>query len=166
MRQSPQQAGYAGKFETGAVAPAVPHLKFLDGLRGIAALYVVLHHSYQASYMGIHAPTGFFFFRWGRAAVTIFIAISGYCLGLPVVRSGLLLKGGTLHFYKKRARRILTPYYVALAMGVASDAFLLTPAGHRLSWLSTPLTKNAILAHLFLVQNWSEILALQFNGPL
>jgi peptidoglycan/LPS O-acetylase OafA/YrhL len=157
---------YAGKFETGASAPVTPHLKFLDGLRGIAALYVVIHHSCQASYVGLEMPGGLFFLRWGRAAVTIFIAISGYCLGLPVVRAGFTLRGGTLHFYGKRARRILAPYYVALAAGIAMCVFLLTPAGLRLAWLSNPFIIRAIIAHIFMVHNWSPNLAYMFNGPL
>jgi peptidoglycan/LPS O-acetylase OafA/YrhL len=100
---------YAGKFETGAPAPAVPHLQFLDGLRGLAALYVVIHHSSQASYVGLVFPKQLFFLGWGRAAVTTFIAISGYCLALPVVRAGITLKGGALHFYGKRARAFSFP---------------------------------------------------------
>ena len=166
MTGVPSVAGeYAGKFETGAAAPAVPHLRFLDGLRGVAALYVVIHHSFQFSYNLAEFPRAFVLLRWGQAAVAVFIAISGYCLALPVVRSNLTLKGGALHFYKKRARRILVPYYTALAMGVILGTFT-TPAGHRLGFLSVPLIRNALLAHLFLYENWAWAYSFMFNGPL
>lgn len=157
---------YAGKFETGVAAPAVPHLQFLDGLRGIAALYVVLHHSYNLSFIGVADPASLFFLGWGHAAVTIFIAISGYCLALPVVRSNFRLKGGALHFYQKRARRILPPYYAALAMGIALFFLVYAPSGHRISSLFSPPTETAIITHLLLVHNWSPNLAYAFNGPL
>jgi peptidoglycan/LPS O-acetylase OafA/YrhL len=157
---------YAGKFETGAAAPVVPHLRFIDGMRGLAALYVVLHHSAQFAFPTGSSSKALFFFRWGRAAVTVFIAISGYCLALPVVRSHLTLKGGAWHFFKKRARRILTPYYVALAMGIAFCVFFLTPAGIRLRYIANPLIAKAIITHLLLVQNWSTEVAYMFNGPL
>jgi peptidoglycan/LPS O-acetylase OafA/YrhL len=156
---------YAGKFETGAISPAVQHLEFLDGLRGVAALYILLHHSCRLAFLTIATPKAFFFFGWGHAVVTIFIAISGYCLSLPVVRSGLTLKGGALHFYRKRARRILTPYYASLAMGIMMFAFLTAP-GHRLSIFTDSLNRKAIIAHLFMVHNWLPDVMFTINGPL
>ena len=156
---------YAGKFETGAIAPVTPHLKFLDGLRGVAALYVVLNHSRNLSYAVDAVPQSLYFLGWGRAAVTIFIAISGYCLALPVVRSGLALKGGGLHFYQKRARRILPPYYVALALGVIVELFLAS-LHHPMVFWSDPLNRKGLFAHLFLAQNWLADVEFTFNGPL
>lgn len=157
---------FAGTTETGAATPALPHLKFIDGLRGAAALYVVLHHSCNLSFIGVTEPKGLFFLSWGHAAVTVFIAISGYCLALPVVRSNLRLKGGAMRFYRKRARRILPPYYAALAMGIMLFVFVWTPSGARIGLLSQPLIERALLTHLLMVHNWSPSLAYMFDGPL
>jgi peptidoglycan/LPS O-acetylase OafA/YrhL len=55
---------------------------------------------------------------------------------------------------------------VALAMGVAVCVFLLISPGFRLAWLFSPFIKRALIAHLFMVHNWSPDLAFMFNGPL
>jgi peptidoglycan/LPS O-acetylase OafA/YrhL len=67
-------------------------LVYLDGLRGLAALYVVLFHVYQeCSDMGKISPqlrSALRFIGEGEVAVSVFIVLSGYCLMLPVVQSG------------------------------------------------------------------------------
>lgn len=86
-------------------------LDYLDGLRALAALYVVLHHAWltiwSAEYykqpVGVLAAlTGWL--AYGHFAVSAFIVISGFSLMLPVARGGVL-KGGARRFFKKRARR-------------------------------------------------------------
>ena len=65
-------------------------LAYLDGLRGLAALYVVLFHVYQeCSTMGEMSPMLLSLVRFlgeGEIAVSIFIVLSGYCLMLPVAQ--------------------------------------------------------------------------------
>ncbi len=64
-------------------------LAYLDGIRGLAALYVVLVHSWalddalQPSLLWLPVTK---LLRYGIFAVVIFIVLSGYCLMLPVVR--------------------------------------------------------------------------------
>src|ERR1700733_9159983 len=71
--------------------------RFLDGLRGFAALYVAFHHAYctiwrPVDFLGspvIHRPTGDSYylaapFFLGDVAVALFIAISGFSLTIPV----------------------------------------------------------------------------------
>ncbi|RYX82731.1 acyltransferase [bacterium] len=98
-------------------SPPRLHLDFLDGIRGLAALAVVIHHIY-ISRMGMSArsvwPTNVGnSLLYGHLAVGVFLVVSGFCLGLPVVASRQL-KTGALAFYGKRARRILPPFFVAL----------------------------------------------------
>src|SRR6185436_20177965 len=45
--------------------------------------------------------------------VDVFIVISGFCLFLPVVKAGVELRHGALSFFKRRAFRILPPYYAS-----------------------------------------------------
>jgi hypothetical protein len=68
-------------------------LPALDALRGLAALYVVLHHAYGLLWVGDYAPAlaaagelptwaaaigGMF--RFGRQAVLLFFVLSGFCI--------------------------------------------------------------------------------------
>jgi peptidoglycan/LPS O-acetylase OafA/YrhL len=71
----------------------------IDGLRGLAALAVVMHH------LGI-APVGHY-------AVMLFFVISGYCIaaaGAAARRSGM----GFGAFMWRRLRRIYPPYFFAI----------------------------------------------------
>ncbi|WP_410959855.1 acyltransferase family protein, partial [Salmonella sp. SAL4356] len=61
----------------------------------------------------------------GHLAVSIFIVISGFCLALPVVAAGDRMRDGSLNFFKRRARRILPPYYGALAFSLLLIATVL-----------------------------------------
>ena len=108
-------------------------LHYLDGLRGLAALQVAFHHATSE----ISMPPGWLSPGWIKAiafvpnprmAVEFFIVISGYCLMMPVARSGSL-KGGWAGFIERRARRILPPYYAAVALSLA--IILLVPGMNR-----------------------------------
>ena len=156
-------------------------LEFLDGLRGLAALYVMLSHAFQIGVfddVGGHWVTSLSpaFVRdtrgltYGHYAVAVFIVLSGYCLMLPVARQGGDLVGGLRGYIRRRARRILPPYYAALALSLA--ALLLfhryhhvaDPVAHR-EWLAN-LSAGSIVSHLFLIQNlygpWSDTI----DGPM
>jgi peptidoglycan/LPS O-acetylase OafA/YrhL len=140
------------------------HLPFLDGLRGAAAFYVMLHHAWLtvwACYFPI-GKTGYVT-RWlafGHVSVSVFIIISGFCLMLPVVRSGGELRGGYTAFIKRRARRILPPYYFAMALSII---LILTLVGHKTTsiWdnaipVGAYAWKKAIGTHLFLVNDFFD----------
>lgn len=90
-------------------------LAYLDGVRGLASLYVLLVHSWQVPNSPLLWLPVTKFLNYGTFAVVIFIVLSGYCLMLPVVRSQRgSFSGGLLGFFKRRIRRILPPYYAAL----------------------------------------------------
>lgn len=98
------------------------HLDFLDGMRALAALYVVASHVYLRIF-GLGARVNWPLtlantMLYGHLAVSVFIVISGFCLTLPVVDTRQL-KRGTRDFYWRRARRILPPYFAALALTLA-----------------------------------------------
>jgi peptidoglycan/LPS O-acetylase OafA/YrhL len=85
----------ASKFET-----MWPHrYPLLDGLRGVAALTVVLHH------VGVVSA--------GHFAVMVFFVISGYCITASA--ESFRSRGLTIaEFLRRRVRRIYPPYVVAV----------------------------------------------------
>lgn len=144
-------------------ASALPvHFGYLDGLRALAALAVVMCHCLLPEWhewpLGIAITSKLrllsLYDNLGHFAVNLFIVLSGFCLMLPVVRNGVL-KGGTTVFLKKRAMRILPSYYLATAFSLILIATLVghktgTPWDHSL-----PVTEWNILANIFLLQNFT-----------
>jgi peptidoglycan/LPS O-acetylase OafA/YrhL len=163
--------------------PAKPRirLEYLDGLRGLAALYVVLHHAYMELHyrqtLPGHAsglPQAFFkalkFLDFGHYAVDVFIVLSGYCLMLPVVVSAdHTLRGGIMGYLQRRARRILPPYYAVLILSLVA-APLIRYAQMRMGAVDSltlaGYTPTVVAAHLLLVHNLSANLSLFTNPPL
>jgi peptidoglycan/LPS O-acetylase OafA/YrhL len=155
------------------IHPERLRLQYLDGLRGLAAFYVVFHHTYleMMSVNGWLPDRWAKFFGWagnGYIAVQIFIVLSGYCLTMPVARSGSL-KGGWLGFIKRRARRILPPYYGALAFSLAIAC--LVPGMNRaqgLRWDRTlpAFTSGPLISHLLLLQDIKLIWIFKINSAM
>ncbi len=138
-------------------APPRLHLAFLDGMRAVAALLVVTSHLWiiYADHRVFPGVKGFLT-NWltnGHLWVNVFIVLSGFCLMLPVVRSGVL-RGGWLSFYKSRARRILPPLYAAVGFALAKTLL----RDHHV-----PL--NQILVNVFLLQDIIQ-LPNALDGPL
>ncbi|HZP84263.1 MAG TPA: acyltransferase [Chthonomonadaceae bacterium] len=133
-------------------------LEFLDGLRGLAALYVVLYHTVQYVGPGLSplAQAAIGWMRYGHYAVCVFIVLSGYCLMLPVARSADgQLRGGFWPYIKRRARRILPPYYAALAISLLLVVLVESVKGGDRSsetW-ATNFSPGVLLSHLFVVHN-------------
>jgi len=142
------------------------HLTFIDGMRGTAAFYVVLHHAFQASQLASQSPRFWYYlFSHGHAMVTVFIAISGFCLMLPVAGNGITLRGGAGVFFKKRAHRILPPYYVALGLAILVEV-MSRPSSGRMAYLREPSTIVGIWSHLLMIHNWFAQAVFGFDGPL
>ncbi len=107
------------------------HIAGLDGVRGIAALFVVVNHIFLRAWPGFpddRAPFWAAGFIYGRFAVIVFIALSGFSLGLPAARSGWRLDS-LAAFARRRAWRILPPYWAALAFSLAMTWFVLAQPG-------------------------------------
>lgn len=160
-------------------APAslpVTRLPFLEGLRGLAALYVVLSHfcsmadGRRAAGWVSHAPDWLYrtmgAFWYGNLAVAAFIVLSGFCLQLSLFNRADGKIANLKVFYLRRARRILPPYYAALLASIAV-ALLVTqhqkvPPFDRY----VPVTVDNVLAHVFLVHNFVPAWMYKINGVL
>ena len=138
-----------------------PHLPFLDGIRALAALYVVLSHAST----NVRGRSVSQFFGYGHFAVDVFIVLSGFSLMLPVAIFGTL-KGGARSFLVRRARRIVPPYLFALGFSALLGKTLLSrPTGT--SWdVALPVTGRALLAHATLVQDLFPELKYRIDYPL
>lgn len=157
-------------------AALTPHLGYLDGLRCLAALWVVLSHfsayvvpdmaslpwPYVVLLSGLHHA---------RMAVVVFLVLSGYCLALP--QAGLSSQGSGRPFafgpwMRRRWLRIVPPYLAALLLSLAvtwphkhgpvtwqhSPAYLRDAVGHALLlhdiwFLRFPWDQNGINAALW-----------------
>ena len=133
IREHPPRATAPAATEARAPsATAQGRVVGLDGIRGLAALYVVLYHIFLRAWSGYAdgnpAPFWATWFSHGRAAVAIFIALSGFSLGLGPARSGWRFKSiGT--YAHRRAWRILPPYWAALGFSLVMTWFVLAQPG-------------------------------------
>ena len=107
------------------------HLLVLDGVRAVACLAVVLHHSvYQvvlpSHWSGLWKPSGKFqvilaaLLNFGASGVILFFLLSSFLLFLPFARA-LLFDGqwpSISRFYIRRFFRILPGYYIAIILMV------------------------------------------------
>jgi peptidoglycan/LPS O-acetylase OafA/YrhL len=130
-------------------------LAWLDGIRALLALYVVLYHGFQNIDPGLPSGPTVWWVRYGfahaRLAVAAFIVVSGFSLMLPVAKRGGRASRTALRFYAARYWRILPPYYLALALSIAI-------VGIR------SVRPDDFLAHILLVQQFYHPFAI--NPPL
>lgn len=135
------QSGPAKTDPPGLRAVARPKLAFLDGLRGIAALYVVLHHARTLLWEGhsgyLSHPENYSFFaralvyvsaglRWGHEAVIFFFVLSGFVIHLKYARRIAIDHSDTRFdlgpYLRRRARRLYPPLLAALLLTACLDA--------------------------------------------
>jgi peptidoglycan/LPS O-acetylase OafA/YrhL len=107
----------------------------LDGIRGIAALYVVTYHIFVRAWPGYpganHAPFWAAWLSYGRGGVAMFIVLSGFSLGLGPARSGWRFKSIATYAHR-RAWRILPPYWAALGFSLVMTWYVLAQPGYAL----------------------------------
>ena len=121
----------------------------LDGIRGVAALFVVLHHCWLLSFPGYPSNTGPWWLGWliyGHFAVVVFIVLSGFSLAIAPARSRWQLRS-VRDFARRRAWRILPPYWAALAFSLAVAWWVVAqPDTHE-------PTAKSVVVYGFLVQD-------------
>ena len=151
---------------------ATPRVEFIDRLRALAALYVATYHALLIvwpQYTRLHAPP--VYLRWadhGHFGVSAFIILSGYSLALRPANRGDHSVGGYGTFMKKRALRLLPPYWLALFGSVLLLA--LAPSGtHAASapgeWSGKgAVPASSVFTFSFLIQD--VIRAPSPNSPL
>ncbi|MCX5662924.1 MAG: acyltransferase [Planctomycetota bacterium] len=139
---------------------------FLDGLRGLAAFYVLLHHARYLLHEG--SPYGFqlhperysafskavFYalsaFRYGHEGVLFFFVLSGFVIHLRYAREFAAdparAKFGYVGYVYRRAKRLYPPMLLALLLTFALDSAG-AAKGYAIYSAQTPyLNINATLA--------------------
>src|ERR1044071_9937172 len=97
-------------------------LHFLDGLRGVAAMMIVIHHCFTANIVSALErfnlkPVAFFISNFTQSGVEMFFVLSGVVLLRPYLRSKRKLNAA--NFYYRRFKRIYPTYWGALLFGAA-----------------------------------------------
>lgn len=87
----------------------------VDGLRAIAASWVVLFHitAFSHARFGHHFPGLDLFLRSGSTGVSLFLVLSGFCLYIPFA-GGRQHRFRTREFLIRRCRRLMPAYYTSL----------------------------------------------------
>lgn len=158
--------------ETTAPVPPrkTPYLPYLAGLRGLAALYVVLFHvdhNLERNYEPFGAshallPLRGQFLLYGHWAVTLFIIMSGFVLTLPLA-AGRHGATDPRRFLTKRLQRLLPAYYVALVFAIPIWLLIV-----RLNdaHTSVPAVAVQVLAHAFMLHDLFDRTFAALDGPM
>ena len=130
-------------------------LNYIDSLRGIAILMVILVHTSQ-SFDKI-SPSFFSICKYGQMGVQLFFFLSAYTLCLSVDRHGAEKKW-FLSFYLKRYFRIAPLYYVGILL-YFSISIILRNSTRMLSIFGSgliggPYNLPNILSNVFFVHNF------------
>ena len=157
--------------------PPAERLAFLEGVRGVLALYVAVGHVFTmvdpsavtgrpsvapAWLQSLAAP-----FLYGHVAVALFIVVSGFSLQL-----GLLQGGGSgeirsvAGFFRRRAWRILPAYYAALALSVGVALLVTARFPYPPFTTYLPVDAATVASHVLLVQNLWPDWMYKLNGVL
>jgi exopolysaccharide production protein ExoZ len=152
----------AAPADVSAERPARRRLDFVDALRGLACLWVLLHHAFE------HMPTTgrlvdlpldvlVHVSRIGWLGVSLFLVLSGFCLYYPVVRdqgvTGAQLDLKT--FIRRRAVRILPPYFAALTIFSVVAWWWRDFGGEPIGWKD--VIAHALMLHNLLPSTFASI---------
>lgn len=103
------------------ITTAKPHYEILDGLRGVAALAVVVFHFME----WVHPDLSKNFIAHGFLAVDFFFCLSGFVIGYAY--DDRIQRMGILEFFKARAIRLHPLVVIGSVLGLL--AFLFDPFG-------------------------------------
>src|SRR5207248_1852670 len=91
---------------------------------------------------------------------------SGFCLQTSLFNGGNGEVTDFKRFFKRRALRILPPYYACLAVSILI-ALYITPLGKGLPFSQyIPLTPQVLTSHVFMYHNFSPDWMYKINGVL
>lgn len=127
-------------------------LSFADGLRGIAALWVVFFHLSEGHHIDAvrqQIPTILtkLLFDWGHLGVAIFFVLSGFVMALTAHNAHFNAKNA-LRFVTRRLTRLAPPYYFAITFTL----LLMLVKSKALHVPFNLPSSESMLQHLFFMQ--------------
>jgi peptidoglycan/LPS O-acetylase OafA/YrhL len=156
---------------TGNDRPVRPHIRYLDGLRGFAALYVAYSHLLlNASLTPV--PQFLLLRLWAKwspmshFAVSAFIILSGYCLLLPLLKTKWQMIDGIGNYFARRFARIAPAFYAAFLLSVLIATQLKNLGEATTLTNANPVTAVMAGAHLAFLHNVIPSGSLPYNGVL
>jgi peptidoglycan/LPS O-acetylase OafA/YrhL len=135
-----------------------PFVGALEGLRGYAALAMVVYHSWVLTAAPLDGGPVRRLVSSGFLAVDAFFVLSAFVLFLPLAATGSF--GSRSAYALRRVARIVPAYYVAVAVAIAAYGLLASPVA-----LAHPVTLDAVLAHLSFTQLEARLVP-GYNGAL
>ena len=117
----------------------------LEALRGLAALYVVIHHTLPHKFELAGLPLAYLW-RFGQEAVILFFLLSGFVIKFSFEKSRNKQFG---NYFSKRFYRIFIPLVVVFAIGYLANSY---NAGH---WINPDLPR--LLGNLFMLQDFATV---------
>lgn len=117
-------------------------LNYIDGLRALAVLSVIVVHVFA----GIATAGGHlagFPYNCGARGVDLFFVISGFCLSYPYIEGLARGRGSRIdygRFVARRLSRIAPPYYIAVAV---FSVLALTPFAFPTTWATSQQMRPA-----------------------
>lgn len=145
---------------------------YLDSIRALAAIYVVMHHAslqyYKFGDTGLSGFKKYFvkFFSYGHLSVDIFIVLSGFSLMIAVINNNYVLKGGNMAFFKRRFLRIVPPYYATIILCLLLIKLVIGGNTSTLWGMTIPVTKWDIASHFLMVHDIFNSSGLRINYSL
>lgn len=144
-------------------------LNYIDFLRGVACLLVLLYHESGYGIL-VHDPSitpllqplvsGLLgLAHHGYLGVHLFLVLSGFCLMWPLVRHNpeTILPLDLKTFVRRRAQRIVPPYYVALVFFLVLELVPDLPLSRATLWWDIPV-------HLLFLHNCFPSTSWTING--
>lgn len=113
-------------------------IQFVDALRGIAALGVVLYHYGERIHWG----------NWGNMGVPMFFVLSGFVIAMSVGARPPVSAGYLGRFALRRALRLDPPYWLSMAAVIVIGL----AAAHFIGQNVKPATWPQVFTHLFYLQ--------------
>ncbi len=141
---------------TPVVKPKV-YFYFVDALRGIAALWVILFHAPLDKRLDLLTsvlPDWFVtvVFDWGSFGVPIFFVLSGFVIAHSL-REARINLAYFKHFSLRRLARLTPPYYASIVVTLAFALLSSYVKNEAFAPGKEPLSFQKLLAHLFYLQD-------------
>ncbi len=155
------------------ITEAIKHIPALDGIRGIAVLFILIYHCSDFRAANIVDDYFFMFTHSMWVGVDLFFVLSGFLI-TSILISTKDCVNYFKSFYLRRALRIFPLYYLFVAFSILvipQITYLSQLVGHDVGskqwwywfYLSNFLAaKEAALRHLFLSPTWSLAIEEQF----